>query len=69
MTKKHFEPLAANLKQVKPYSGQYNDFSEYVLAFSAWSNAVQKIADMCQGTNKNFKKALFLQACGLELDI
>lgn len=55
MTKKHFEALAIALQECKPLGGKQ---------LKAWRISVEAIADVCQSTNKFFKRDRFLAACG-----
>jgi hypothetical protein len=60
MTKKHFEALAAALRQSQiDFKGK---FAEQVGS----EDAARRIADVCARFNPNFDRARFLKACGVE---
>jgi hypothetical protein len=59
MTRKHFEALAAALKNSKP------TFPDH-LATVQWKNDVSAIADACATINPNFDKDRFKAVCGLK---
>lgn len=63
MSKKHFEALAAALKDNRPVEG---GMSFYQFSEEQWLDGVGRIADVCARFNPNFDRARFLAACGVE---
>ena len=61
MTKKHFEALAAALKQA---GQEYGDSATYHKG--QWRRDVEMVALTCMSFNPNFDRARFLKACGVE---
>ncbi len=64
MTRQHFKLIAATLKALQPqeYVGQIPGQSP---AFVVWRAHVDAMADMCADTNPLFRRAIFIQACGV----
>jgi hypothetical protein len=62
MTRKHFEALAAGLREARPEV----TFGE---RYSVWHEAVTAVAKACAASNAAFDRMRFLEACGsLTLD-
>ena len=55
MTRKHFEALAAELRQVKSAN-----------AWETWIGCVEATATVCARFNPTFDRARFLTACGVQ---
>ena len=66
MTRKHFEALAAALKDNRP-AKDVQAFG-YAARFSEeqWLDGVGRVADVCARFNPYFNRARFLKACGVE---
>lgn len=56
MTRKHFQALAAMLKQAKPIGAGMDRY--------CWHRLCHQLADFCQSQNARFDRAKFLEACG-----
>jgi len=57
MTRKHFEALAAGLREARPEVS----FGE---PYAAWREAVNAVARACAKSNEAFDRMRFLAACG-----
>lgn len=55
MTRKHFQALAAMLKQSRP-----DNPADCI----RWYALCNQLADFCQSQNARFDRAKFLEACG-----
>lgn len=58
MTRKHFQELANQLRQVKPQPGP-----DEVDKLTQWRRDVEAIADACNQLNNSFNRDRFLGAC------
>ena len=56
MTRKHFEAIAATIKAL-PFANE----NDRVIAACRFAD------DVCAPANPNFKRALFLKACGVDV--
>ena len=56
MTRKHFEAIAATIKNIP-----FTDEQDRVIA------ACRLADEVCAPANPNFKRALFLKACGVNV--
>ena len=56
MTRKHFEAIAATIKAI-PFTDEQDRVSA----------ACRRADEVCAPANPNFKRALFLKACGVDL--
>lgn len=63
MTKKHFEALAAALKERKPSNS--DDYTSDA-GLEQWIADVYAVADVCAAHNAHFDRARFLAACEME---
>lgn len=59
MSRKHFQAIAAALKDICPNPGS----DGFTGAYESWWEAVRAIADVCEATNDQFNRALFFKAC------
>ena len=60
LTKKHFEALAAALKDRMPVEPRTSNVG------TQWYWDVQAMTDVCARFNPNFDRVRFLKACGVE---
>jgi hypothetical protein len=61
MTRKHFEAIAAAVKEVRDVPRiHYTRLEKEIL-----DRMSGKLADVCAGSNGNFDKGRFLRACGV----
>lgn len=75
MTRKHFEEIAATLKNAKPTMRDANGFRVMIPGLKGpkikgaeeqWAMTVRLLADMCSRQSGRFDRARFLKACGME---
>ena len=69
MSKKHFNALAAALRQTRDalnrdHQGDSPDHARDV--HRAWRMTCRDVANVCAQTNPRFDRARFLAACGME---
>lgn len=60
MQRRHFELIAETLAASKPAILRDRK------AYNAWLEVLNAFADMLASTNRNFDRARFLRACGVE---
>ena len=66
MTKKHFDALAAALKQSAPDGFEPRLAFQSDTASAQWLTDVARISNVCARFTPNFDRARFLAACGVE---
>jgi hypothetical protein len=64
MTKRHFEMLAATLRDCKP--PWPTDSPVTHMAMTQWEFVCRRFARMCATHNPRFDRARFIQACGVD---
>jgi len=62
MTKKHFEALAAALKESETPDSQESE--KAWVSHNQWKQDCWAVARVCQQFNNNFDRERFLDACG-----
>jgi hypothetical protein len=67
MSKKHFEALAAALKEARPFTKGYNTPDQVGAVLLPWEESCLAVAGVCARFNPNFDRARFLKACGVEV--
>ena len=66
LTAKHFEALAAALKENRPALPEDGYGQPYHFSEAQWSDCAGRIASVCARFNPNFDRARFLAACGVQ---
>ena len=65
MTRKHFQAIAAQLRQDRPNAVGVDSS---LMTIEQWRRIVRGMADVCQQFNNRFNRQTFYDACGYDPD-